>query len=113
MIMFSCVMAIHMGLIDAALDAFCVEDRKIPVITCPKCLTYWACLIYLIIVSHNMTLSVAASFLASYIAIWLDLALGQMDVLYERIYKRVSEDAEIHNEADRESKSSDCGVSEM
>lgn len=90
MITFSCVMMIHMGLVDAILDAYNVHDRELPIITCPKCLSFHCVLWFLILTRHNVILSVAASFLASYCAIWFDLLLGQMDVLYEDIHKRIS-----------------------
>lgn len=110
MITFSCVMMIHMGLVDAILDAYNVHDKDIPVITCPKCSTYWCCLLYLILTRHKVILSVATSFLASYCAIWFDLLLGQMDVLYEDFYKRISCRTEnnstvVHDKKNRKRKS--------
>lgn len=104
-IVFSCVMAIHMGLVDAILDAYGVKTN-IPVITCPKCASFWTVLTFLIVTGHNVIHSVAASFLASYSAVWFDLALGQMDVLYERVYNRISKasdkgDAAVHNKENR------------
>ena len=118
MIVFSCVMIIHMGLVDAILDAFCVEDKEIPVITCPRCLSFWSVLVFLILTRHNVILSVAASFLASYCAIWYDLFLGQMDVLYENIYKRINEcskadDTAVHDKKNRKRKSKDSSLSKV
>lgn len=91
MIMFACVMAIHMGLIDAILDAYNAKSKEIPIITCPKCLSFHCVLWYLILTRHNVIHSIVASFLASYCAIWFDLLLGQLDLWYERIYKKISE----------------------
>ena len=89
-IMFSCVMFIHMGLVDAVLGV-CKIQKQLPIITCPKCLSFHCVLWYLLFVSHDVILSVAAAFLSSYIAVWLDLFLGIMDVCYERIYRRITE----------------------
>ena len=80
-------MAIHMGLVDAVLKFYGIEDKDIPIIRCPKCLTFWAVLLFLVLTRHNVVLSLATSFLASYVGIWLDLLLGKMDVWYEDIYK--------------------------
>jgi hypothetical protein len=103
-IMTSCVMAIHMGLVDAVLKFYGIEDKDIPIIRCPKCLTFWAVLLFMVLTRHNVILSLATSFLASYVGIWLDLLLGKMDVWYEDIYKRISEGedpTEVHHEDNR------------
>lgn len=102
-IMFSCTMFIHMGLVDAVLRVYGIEDKEVPILTCPKCLTFWSALAFLVLTKHNIIHSVAISFLASYCAIWLDLLLGLMDVWYEKFYDRISEGRarEVHNENDR------------
>ena len=97
-------MAIHMGLIDAVLKFYGIEDKDIPIIRCPKCLTFWAVLLFLVLTRHNVILSLATSFLASYVGIWLDLLLGKMDVWYERFYRQISEGedpTEVHHEDNR------------
>ena len=88
----SWVMAIHMGLVDAILLVFKSSGKRVPIITCPKCATFWSILVYLVLTRQSIILSVATSFLASYCAIWLDLLLGVMDMLYEYIYKRISDE---------------------
>lgn len=102
-LMLSSVMFIHMGLVDAILRVYGLKDKNVPIITCPKCLTFQSVLWFLILTGHNIIHSVAISFLASYCAIWLDLLLGLMDMWYENIYNRISEDSsrEVHNENDR------------
>ena len=102
-ITFSCVMFIHLGLVDAILSVYGIEDR-VPIVTCPKCLTFWSVLCFLTFSGHNIIMSVAIAFLACYVAIWFDLFLGYMDRLYENIYNRISEpnDTEIHNKDDRQ-----------
>lgn len=98
-IVLSCVMAIHMGLIDAVLSVYNLGDRNIPVIRCPKCLTFHSVLWYWVFTGHNILYTIAVAFIASYIAIWADLLLGLMDVLYENIYRKISEggDTEVHH----------------
>lgn len=103
MIMFSCVMAIHMGLVDAVLEVLRLQNRHIPVIQCPKCLTFHAVLWFLILTGENVILSLATAFLTSYLAIWFDLLLGIMDYYYERIYKRTSEESRLYDQDNRQS----------
>ena len=103
MLMFSCVMMIHMGLVDAILYAIHMDDKRVLVVTCPKCSTFWVVLAYMTITRHNVISCFAMSFLASYCALWFDLFLGQMDVLYEYIYEKIrtDNDTNIHNKDDR------------
>lgn len=89
MIMFSCVMAIHMGLVDSAIRAYNAKSYDVPVITCPKCLTFWCVLIYMCICGCGFVHSIATSFVASYAAIWFDLFLGRLDNLYEKIATKI------------------------
>ena len=103
MIMFSCVMAIHMGLVDAVLEVLRLQNRNIPVIQCPKCLTFHAVLWFLVLTGENVILSIATAFLTSYLAIWFDLLLGIMDYYYERIYKRTSEESRLYDQDNRQS----------
>lgn len=118
MIMFSSVMMIHMGLVDAILDVLGMRDRHVPVVTCPKCSTWWLSIAYMIATGHDVILSVATSFLASYCAIWFDLLLGQMDVWYEYIYKRINEcpkadDTVVHNKNNGKRKGKDSSLSKV
>lgn len=97
-------MIIHMGLVDAVLKFYGIEDKDVPIIRCPKCLTFWVVLLFLVLTKHNVILSIATSFLASYVGIWLDLLLGKMDVWYERFYRQISEGenpTKVHHEDDR------------
>ena len=106
MIGFSCVMSIHMGLVDAVLKVLRIQDRNIPIIRCPKCLTFHAVLWYLVSTGVNVILAIATAFLTSYIAIWFDLFLGLMDVWYEDIYNRIPEEdggTTVHHQNDRQS----------
>ena len=106
-------MAIHMGLVDAVLKFYGMEDKDIPIIRCPKCLTFWSVLLFLVLTRHSVIHSLAMSFLASYVGIWLDLLLGIMDEWYEDIYKRISEGeeaSEVHNEDNRKQSGEDCSL---
>ena len=114
MIMFSCVMSIHMELVDAVLEVLRLQNRHIPVIQCPKCLTFHIVLWFLVFTGHNIIASLATAFFLSYIAIWLDLFLGLMDYYYEHIYKRIPEEGGIyHSEGNRKSEGKDNSLSKV
>ena len=109
-IVLSCVMAIHMGLIDAILKTCKMDGMEIPIIRCPKCLSFHCVLWFLIITGHKVIYGLAAAFLASYVAIWLDLLFGLIDCAYEDLYNRISEGdntSEVHHKDNRQSTGED------
>ena len=79
----------HLGLI-AAIER--VIHCKLPVLNCPKCLTFWGTLALGLsgdgMAAHPSALPrlLATSILCSYIAIWLELLMYAIDTLYNRIY---------------------------
>ena len=92
MIMFSCVAANHLGLV-AAIES--IIHRRIPVVNCPKCFTFWSVLVYSVIAAANSSLFtlhfslmkiLAASFLFSYLATWLNLLFAVIDHFYNHLY---------------------------
>jgi len=86
MIMVSCTLANHMGLIEAVES---VIKHKLPIINCCKCASFWCVLIYCLITTRSVIPSVAVSFLFAYLAVWFELGLGLLDNLYNRIYESV------------------------
>lgn len=102
----SCVMFIHMGLVDEVLALFGLR-KDLPIVTCPKCLTFHCVLWFLFLTGHNVIHTVAVSFLASYCAIWLDMFLSIMDKCYVYIYRKLSEDGGLFHQRDRESTGED------
>lgn len=86
-IIFVCVTANHLGLISAIEG---VTKTKLPIISCPKCLTFWCVLAYCLVCCHCVaTTALAISFLSSYLAIWLELIEGTIDFLYKKIYEKI------------------------
>ena len=83
MVIFGCVAANHLGFIGAVED---VLDRELPVLNCPKCLTFWATL-FTVFPSHSLIVTIATAFAAAYAALWLELALGFIDKQYVRAYE--------------------------
>lgn len=97
LILFSCVAANHLGLVAAIEKAI---SRRLPVINCPKCLSFWATLIYGCSICCNSVAAIpsaipsvlALSFLAAYAAIWLELIMFSIDTLYNSIYDKINKD---------------------
>lgn len=99
-IIFSCVTANHLGLVKAFEEVF---ERELPIINCVKCFTFWSVLIYSVIVTHDYIMSLAISFLASYVGIWLELLEGYIDTLYLKLYGKIIAkhcDNEVASDAD-------------
>jgi len=89
-IVFICTAANHIGPIPD-IEAFI--KRKLPVIGCIKCLTFWSVLIYGVAVAnsslftlHSSLTVLTISFLSAWSAIWLDLMMGMIDYLYMKVY---------------------------
>ena len=85
-IVFVCVTANHLGLISTAER---ILDRKLWIVDCPKCASFWSVLIYTLISTRDFIISPAISFLASYTAIWLELFEGFIDTLYVKLYETI------------------------
>ena len=102
-IVFVCTAVNHLGLI-AAIER--VVRHRLPIVNCPKCLTFWGTLAYGIYVSEISFGNIAAvlprlfaiSLLCSYLAIWLELIMYAIDTLYNRIYGILEE----NNKEDRD-----------
>lgn len=88
MIMFSCVMANYLGLVNAVED---IIKRPLPVINCPKCFTFWSVLAYMMwhVGFSDAPLIVTTSFLFSYLSVWLQLLFGIIDKLFDKIYEQI------------------------
>ena len=85
-VVFVCVAANHLGLIPTIEKLF---RTNLPIVGCPKCLTFWCVLLYSVASDQEALLSLAISFLSAWAAVWLDLAMGSVDVLYLRVYEKI------------------------
>ena len=90
MIMISCVLANHMGLISGIER---VIRRRIPILNCVKCSTFWSCLIYMLCLGYEAIISITISFILSYVAIWVEFGFGIIDICYEKFYNRIYKDS--------------------
>ena len=88
MVMVCSILFISMGLSG---EIQRVLGISLKILNCPKCLTYWTTLIVLLAEKHPLLPSIALSFLASYSAMWLTLALDAATVKYNEIYEKITE----------------------
>ncbi len=84
----SCVLFIQMGLSGA------IQDRlriRIPFISCPKCLSFWSVLVWMLCHGAGVVVAVASSFFCAYAALWAALVLDGLTVLYNWFYEQITE----------------------
>ena len=92
-IVFASVTVNHLGLVGAVKSV--MRCDRLYVIDCPKCLTFWGVLIYGLsgdgLAANPSCLArlLAVSLLAAYLAVWLELAEGVIDRLYDYVYGKV------------------------
>ena len=113
MITVSCVLFVQMGLSDAIQDTFRFKSR---IASCPKCLSMWVNLAYLLITRHGVVISIAASFICSYAALWIALVYDAIAVLYNFFYESITKEpdtAEEGPEADADEAGNSDAVSQM
>ena len=90
LIMVSCVLFVQMGLSRAIQEALHIS---LGIVSCPKCLTWWICLTYLVTHDYDVVVSVATSFICSYCALWLALAYDALAMLYNHAYEKITDGA--------------------
>lgn len=98
-IVFVCVTMNHLGLISAVEG---IVGFRIHILNCPKCASFWFTVVYAVgqmgfSIILQIPIVLAVSFLASYIALWLELFESLIDTLYLRLYEITS--GHNHNEA--------------
>ena len=106
-IVFACTAANHLGLIQAVET---VVRRRVPIVSCVKCFSFWAVLCYCLVGGLSVITSLAISFLCAWSAIWLDLLMGIIDHLYIFIYEQIYSTADA---ADTDALSANDTVSGM
>ena len=82
-----CVLFVNMGLSDALQEFFGFRSR---ILSCPKCLTFWAALAFLLISRCRIVAAVGTSFFLSYLALWADLGLSALNRIYNDLYEQIS-----------------------
>ncbi len=86
MLVFACVSANHLGLIEAMERAI---RHRIPIANCPKCFTFWSVLFTTYLTGWNMIAALAISFLCAYLAIWLELLMAFIDLIFQKLYETI------------------------
>ena len=88
-IIFSCVAVNHLGLV-AAIEK--VIRHRLPILNCPKCLTFWSVLAHGLVCCDTIATIpaiIAVALLCSYLALWLELFMYAIDTLYNIIYGKI------------------------
>ena len=88
LILISCVLFVQAGLSEAIQETLRVKLR---IASCPRCLTFWACLVWTLWSGNGLVVSVAASFIASYCAVWLCLVYDALALLYNHLYEQITQ----------------------
>lgn len=91
----SCVLAIHMGLVDAIGDTLHYRFR---VLNCTKCLVFWSEFVIGLVCGRGVLASVATAFICAYVALWADLALSYLSKYYNRWYEKIDTEADDSDE---------------
>ena len=94
----SCVLFIQMGLCEAIEDLLLIKFR---VLSCPKCLTMWACLSYFVLHQYSFVPSIATSFIASYLSQWIVLLYDAIALLYNYLYEELTITEDTSEDAER------------
>ena len=88
MVLISSVLFIGMGLSG---EIQRIAGISVKILNCPKCLTFWSTLVTLLAERHPVFPTIAVSFIASYLAMWLTLAYDAATVKYNRLYEKITE----------------------
>ena len=91
-IVFVCVTMNHLGFISAVEG---IVGFRIHILNCPKCASFWFTIVYAVgqmgfSIIPQIPIVLAVSFLASYIALWLELLEGCVDTLYLKLYGKIT-----------------------
>ena len=81
----SCVLFVQMGLSEAIQEKLGI---RVQILSCVKCSTFWANLVYMLLCGRRLIDSVAAAFLCSYTALWLALLYDKGTLYYNKCYEK-------------------------
>lgn len=93
----STVLFVQMGLSSAIQGFFNIRLR---IASCPKCASFWSVLAYCLATKHGFLVSVAASFLSAYVALWLSLLYDALALLYNTAYEHITKTDGAPEDAD-------------
>ena len=81
MITVAAVLYLHLGMGETLSKMF---HSDLYLFRCCKCVTFQCVLAYLLIVGYDIVVSTTVSFVAAYLALWLDLGLTKLANYYEK-----------------------------
>ena len=70
------------------------------ILSCPKCLSFWTALVWMLWDNAGLVRSVAVSFFCAYAATWAALMLDGLSVLYNWIYEQITETTDASEDAE-------------
>ena len=82
-----CTLFVNMGLADAVQETIGFRSR---ILSCVKCCVFWCSLAFLAIRGCRIVAAVPASFIFSYLALWLDLGLSALNRRYNELYEQIA-----------------------
>ena len=84
LIFVSCCLFVHLGLGKAICKTLKI---RFAFLKCVKCLTFWSTIAYTLLFTHFRWEScLAISFTASYLSLWVEMALNRLARMYEKYY---------------------------
>lgn len=83
-VMIAAVIAHHLGFVE---EAYRVAGK---IAGCIRCTTFWITLLALIEYSCDPIPAAVLSFFAAYLSHWVDLLLGRLAEIYDRIWQRLN-----------------------
>ena len=83
----SAVLFVQMGLSKAIQGFFNIHSK---IASCPKCASFWSVLAYCLATKQGLLVSVAASFISAYAALWLSLLYDALALLYNNAYEYIT-----------------------
>ena len=104
LILVSCVLFVQAGLSDAIQETLHVRLR---IASCPRCLTFWACLAWALLAGRGLLVSVAASFITSYCAMWLCLVYDALALVYNHLYEQITKTTDTATAPERAESTAD------
>nr|DAG80426.1 MAG TPA: hypothetical protein [Bacteriophage sp.] len=82
----SVVLFVHMGLSEKIQE---ILHINISLLRCVKCLSFQLSLIVLLCNGYGILSSICCSFIFAYLALWIELLLGYLSTLYDKLYEQI------------------------
>lgn len=84
LMMANAILSVHLGLSSA------VSKIVVKIMCCPKCLTFWSSLLFLMCTGCNIVVAVLLSLCSAYVSNWLTLLLVKLNKEYNELWQKLS-----------------------